>query len=325
MCAAFHLPPPLGLHPVPGAFSHRVFRLETAAGAYAVKALRNPWNEPHWTRWLDAAWQVELAAIDAGVRAPRPVPHPSDGGWLAWVESEHGEQQVPVRAHEWLDGQPAAPSAVDLATARWAGQTLATLHRLDLPVHDRSVFPTTGTDVVDRWPALVELAAAADAPWSAELAGCTSVVEAIADLARAARHDVADEVLTHGDVDQKNILLTSSGPALCDWDVAAPLVPIRELADVATSLASWQRWDVAREVVAAYRRAGGADTAVRPADLGPSLIVGLDWLALNVARATGHSGTDDDRALGQRLVPPLLADLPGKLAMTRQIEMLLAN
>ena len=47
--------------------------------------------------------------------------------------------------------------------------------------------------------------------------------------------------MTHGDVDQKNILLTADGPVLCDWDAAAPMIPARELADVAMSLAGWKQ------------------------------------------------------------------------------------
>lgn len=41
----------------------------------------------------------------------------------------------------------------------------------------------------------------------------------------------ADEVMTHGDVDQKNIVIAPGGPVLCDWDLAMPMVPRRELAE----------------------------------------------------------------------------------------------
>lgn len=55
--------------------------------------------------------------------------------------------------------------------------------------------------------------------------------------------------MTHGDVDQKNLVLGVSGPVLCDWDLAVPLVPGRELADAALSLGAWMQRDIARQVV----------------------------------------------------------------------------
>ena len=63
--------------------------------------------------------------------------------------------------------------------------------------------------------------------------------------------------MTHGDIDQKNIVCGPGGPVLCDWDVAMPLVPRRELADVAMSMAGWQQPAIAREVLRGYRAAGG--------------------------------------------------------------------
>lgn len=47
---------------VPGAWSHRVYRLATDRSTYAVKQLRNPWNDPRWQDWLAAAWQFEQRA-----------------------------------------------------------------------------------------------------------------------------------------------------------------------------------------------------------------------------------------------------------------------
>jgi hypothetical protein len=107
------------------------------------------------------------------------------------------------------------------------------------------------------------------------------------------------------------LLLTPSTPLLCDWDVAAPLLPRRELADVAMSLADWERPDIARAVIAAYRNAGGDDTQVSAQDLGQSLMIHLDWIAFNVNRATGtRAATAAEVVASQSLVTDLLTRLP---------------
>ena len=109
---------------------------------------------------------------------------------------------------------------------------------------------------------------------------------------------------------------------LCDWDLAAPLVPRRELADVAMSLAAWTDLGIAREVVRSYRREGGDDTTIGPLDLGQSMMIGLDWVAFNVERAIGlRPAGAKEKSLARALVPGLLAAIPAQAATAAQISL----
>jgi len=147
-------------------------------------------------------------------------------------------------------------------------------------------------------------------------------VALIADLTRSAGFRPDQEVMTHGDIDQKNLLLTAAGPVLCDWDLAAPIVPRRELADVAMSLAAWTDLDIAREVVRSYRLAGGDDTTIGPPDLGQSMMIGLDWVAFNVERAIGlRPAAAAEASLARELVPGLLAAIPVQVAAATRISL----
>jgi Ser/Thr protein kinase RdoA (MazF antagonist) len=299
---------------VGGAWSNRVYRLETTEAAFAVKELCNPWADERWQGWLDEAWRFERRAIAAGVPAPEPIPSVADGACLAWVDAP-GER-VPVRVHRWVDGVPARDGPVDNDVADWAGRVLATLHGLAVQPVDRTVFPVPNTETADRWPELCEAAHRAGAAWADRLDGVRAAVSTAAGLARTSGVGREAEVMTHGDIDQKNLILTSSGPVLCDWDVAMPLVPRRELADVALSLGAWDRLDVSRGVVRAYAIAGGGDTAIESADLGQSLMTGLDWIAFNVDCAIGRRSAPPERvALAHKLVPELLADFPRRIAV----------
>ena len=310
--------------PVPGAWSNRLYRLTTDRGAYAVKQMLNPWRDPLWRDWLEAAWQFEQLAWRAGVSMPEPISNPADGGCLAWVSSASSMSRVPVRVHVWVDGTTPGSGPVNLGVAQWAGETLAALHRLDVKAVNRERFPVMTTDTADRWPELVEAAEAAGAAWAAQLRGVLAAVRQIADLARAGGDRFREEVMTHGDIDQKNLVLTAHGPVLCDWDVAAPLIPRRELADVALSLAGWERCDVASGVVRAYRGSGGVDTSIGPEDLGQTLMRGLDWIAFNVERAIGaRPATPAEAALGAGLVPGLVAEVPRQVEIARQVHRIL--
>lgn len=282
------------LVPVSGAWSNRVYRLKVGDRSYAVKEIRNPWNIPHWREWLEQAWRFELDAIAAGVPAPDPIPAP-DGRCVADVDRA-GTGSCAVRVHRWVDGKPAPLGPVNEELASWAGSVLSAMHSLRVAPHDRSVFPTAASPVV------------AD----------------IAVLVAEAGDGLDEEVMTHGDVDQKNVLLVGDRPLLCDWDVAAPLVPRREVADVALSFGVWERFDISRAVIDAYRQAGGELDRLTPLDIAQPLMISVDWLVLNIERALRlRACSDEEASLGQTLVPGLLDRLQRSMAIARDIQALL--
>jgi Ser/Thr protein kinase RdoA (MazF antagonist) len=313
------------MDPIAGAWSNSVFRLEVGCDAYAVKELRNPWADPGWTEWLSEAWAFECAAIEAGVVAPEPIVNPSDGGCLADVEREGGAGVAAVRVHRWVEGAPASLGPATRELARWIGQTIARLHQIDRRARNRAVFPSLNVDNAGRWAELVEAAERAGAPWADLAAEVSGSVEAIARLASAGGERVGDEIMTHGDVDQKNIVISpTAGPHLCDWDVACPLVPSRDLAIAAMSMATWKRLDVARQVIDAYRAADGPVDRLTVEDLGQPMMYGIDWIVLNIERALHlRPVTEPEAALGTQLVPQLLTQLPHRLAVAHRIEELL--
>jgi hypothetical protein len=156
--------------------------------------------------------------------------------------------------------------------------------------------------------------------WAHLLTAAAPAVTLIAELATSAGYRPDQEVITHGDIDQKNLIATAQGPVLCDWDLATPLVPRRELADVALSLGCWANLAVSREVLRSYRQAGGDDTPIAPPDLGQSLMSGLDWAAFNVERAIGlRPATEAEAILARKLTPGLLAAIPHQAGVTRRI------
>ncbi|MBA3252218.1 MAG: aminoglycoside phosphotransferase family protein [Geodermatophilaceae bacterium] len=314
---AFDLGTPVAaLDPVGRAWSHSVYRLPTERGEFAVKVMRDPWASPRWRDWLAAAWEFERTAYAAGIAMPEPVPNPVDGGCVAVLHTG-----ATVRVHRWVPGRPTPTEPVGPLVAAWVGRTLAALHGLAVQPRNPSVFPVVDTDNVEAWAGLVAAARGMGMPWTAGLVDCTDTVEAIADLALAARARSEATVMSHNDVDQKNLVLTTAGPVLCDWDVAAPAVPRRELADVALSMGDWSNAVVARMVVRSYEEQRGWPGDFEPSDLGPTLLSSVDWLTFNVERALGRRGREPTViALGRDLVPGLLAALPRQLGVALRVE-----
>jgi Ser/Thr protein kinase RdoA (MazF antagonist) len=308
--------------PMDGAWSNRVHRLATTAGDYVVKELRNPWDEPRFSERLGEAWAFERAAIAAGVPAPEPVPAP-DGGPAAAVRRADGTDAL-VRVHVNVAARPAAAGPVPAEVARWAGEVLALLHGLRARPQDRSRFPVPDTASADGWPRLAQAARRAGAPWADAFAAAAPAVWTIARLVHQGGHRPELEVMSHADVDQKNLLLGQQGPLLCDWDVASPVVPQRELAAAALSLAGWSDREVARAVVVAYAASGGEVRAFAPEDLGGPLATSLDWAVLNAECTLGlRPAPAERRRLGGAILPGLLAALPHRVEIALDVGRIL--
>ncbi len=307
---------------VAGGWSNQVLRLSTTHGDYAVKVLRNAWGEPRWREWLAEAWRLELAALGAGVAMPVPVRSPSTGSCLADVARSDGSGEVAVRVHRWVDSSalPREPVGPDLA--RWVGRTLATVHRLALrPVASDLYAGRAGLTTADVWPDLVARSAAASAPWTDHLVAAEPVARRASALLEP--WDALEEILCHGDVDQKNLLLGSDGPLLCDWDVVLPRLPAHDVAEAALSMASWREPAVVRAVVDAYRAAGGVMGPLAPSDLGPSLASRLGWIRFSVDRALLAVAESGDASAGTGLAE-LLSDLEHRVAVAESVDRWLA-
>jgi aminoglycoside phosphotransferase (APT) family kinase protein len=310
VCSAF------GLHgavfevvPLDRAWSNRVFRLRVGRNDYLLKELRpNPWRPERWFERVEAAFAFEQIALASGVRAPRPIPTPAEGKALAWVGRRNASELVPVRLHHFVDAKPCPNGPVEPGIADWAGEALAALHALDIEPGDPSLYPVPTIDIADAWPDLIQSTAELGHPWADDLQALAPVVARAARMAATGLAKPGRAVMSHGDVDQKNIMLSEDGPVLCDWDGAEPWVPSRELLILAISMGVGE-FDVSRRVVAAYERAAGHAMQLSGDDLAPSLMLGLDWVVLNVERAVGlRLATKEEVALSTNIVPGLLAD-----------------
>ncbi len=134
------------LLPVEGAWSNRLFRLAVGTEVFAVKELRNPWGNPRWLEWLDAAWAFEVAALAAGVDAPEPMVNPENDHCLAWwnarvmdlarrfayIGGSTGNRPTRVRSPTmWPDGR-AEPSP--RCTSSRSGPRIAASSRSRTPI-----------------------------------------------------------------------------------------------------------------------------------------------------------------------------------------------
>ncbi len=298
--------------PVSGGLSHSVWRLETDSGTYAVKLLRNIWGTADFLPRLERAARFEYDVWRTGVPMPRPVLHQRTGRAVQPLSRDTW-----VRVHDWVDATPVRDGTVPLEVAAQVGSAMAAIHRAGtsaadpqsaLPWHDSGAL---WIELADRFPPLQEALPA---------------VAAAETFLRRAGKPAGLPVMTHGDIDQKNLLVTGEGAVvIVDWDVCATMPAESELIRAALDLAGWQYGPVDERVLRAalesYRTAGGPAGPLRVEHLGWALLLHLDWLAFNVARALGNCGTEQVD-LGRQVAPYAVSQLT---CMATTLEVLVSG
>jgi hypothetical protein len=304
---------------VHGGFHHRMWRLATGRGCFAIKQLA-PDIDLNDAGMRD---KYNLAETVAETFAARGV------GAIAALRNEDAYLQVidgtGYLVYPWSDGSALEKNAVSERHALQVARVLAQLHRADIAVPGLPAPEPEGLSQ-QQVRELVRRAAERNAGFAGALADRLPVILEIL-AAYNASYPVLQErlVISHGDLDQKNVLWDASGnPLLIDWESAHRLNPtyevLLEALDWSGVTSAFDRALFAK-VIAAYRRAGGVIEGEHVA-AGFHCILGdwLEWLMYNVGRVV-YLEEADQRSLGAAQVDYVL---PTILRMHRLLPDLLS-
>ncbi|THV39809.1 phosphotransferase enzyme family protein [Glycomyces buryatensis] len=204
------------------------WKVDTDSGAWVVK-VNNDWGD-HYARAIEQAGQLEIGAWRAGVAMPEPfIPDAATVGLWQPI----GENRF-ARALRFLDGEhPTTPLAPEVA--HWTGATIAALARLAIPADptiDFAFNPHPESDW-DEWLDQAIDLGVLDKEAARALKDAAMYINPITEAALASP---PEKLIVHSDISFANILLTADGPALLDFDGAAPGVPWWELIATAFGL-----------------------------------------------------------------------------------------
>jgi Ser/Thr protein kinase RdoA (MazF antagonist) len=282
-----------------------VYRLDTTAGRWAIKALRRELDG-----LMSERFEIELAAFAGGVGMARPVPAVA-GGPLAVVAGER------VRCHEWIDGETKVNEQTTVAESRLMGELVGHLHGLALSWSDHFDDDTSGADELS-WAALAVEAdrhRSALAPLITEhLVNLEALEKQGCQLRQA--HQKLPRIGSHRDLNAHNVLFSDSALRLIDWDATGPIFAPWERACYATL---WSARDNGRydlEAVTAflrgYRHAGGEIDHDDPDTLDYLVENVESWTKKNVRWAIDSVTPEQDTSarylIGALLVTPAIVE-----------------
>lgn len=267
--------------PVSGGFLHRMFRLDTAAGTYAVKAL-NPdvmarpeaLNNMRVGEQINAAFGMKNAAFR--VCAPVNGVVEADGAYFV--------------VYPWVEGAPVYPPQITAEHCRIMGDALGFIHAANVQVEGMQ--PAAAVRQPFDWSLAV-----ADAParWDAQVLAAQEKLLGV-------------QVISHRDLDPKNVMWQGMEPCIIDWEAAGYVNPWQELVEL---LNYWADDELkARAMISAYGRHMDLSLADWDAAIAASMDGMLGWLHYNLRRAKGLEGTQEaDRAEGAQQAQATLQEL----------------
>jgi Ser/Thr protein kinase RdoA (MazF antagonist) len=269
-----------------------IWRLRTSGGSWAVKELLAPAEESA----ARADTEFQFAAVDAGVRLPRPVL--TAGGEVLFDGR--------LRVCQWVDLVPG-----ELVTGAELGAVTALLHGIRHPAAG-PVIPWFSQPVGRAgWEALL----AAGGAWAPALK------RALADLIEldclVVPPDGGPVTTCHCDVNLENVLRApDGGVVVLDWENCGPARPAWELAKILADLPS----DDAVAAYRAYRESGGPAMVREPVDFSMAIAEQGHLLAFYVARALSVDEPADNRDRARAR----LSTMFGRLLTPARIDALLA-
>ncbi len=287
LCELLDLGIPSGsLGQVAGGFHHRMWQLNTNCGSFAIKQLADDLD------MQDAATVERMNATEITARAF------SEHGVPALYSLARARQHLQLLdgvgylVYPWTKATACHKNGIKKKHAVAVARILARIHRSDIRVpelHDVPALPLTAERVID----LVQLARQRNVRESklleARLDDLLEVVELQAPALSVLQHD---QVVSHGDLDHKNVLWDEAGePLLIDWESARRLNPTYELLLEALD---WGGITAHFETgpfvtfIEAYLDAGGKIVADEvPAVADAIQAAWVEWLLFNVGRAVG--------------------------------------
>ena len=267
--------------PVSGGYLHKMLRVETARGIFAIKAL-NP----------DIMMRQEaLENMRRGERINDELGMMNDElnvcASLSGVVEVEGSYFI---VYPWVDGASVFAPEITVEHCRIMGDVLGRIHRAEVRI--LGVEPETDLRQPFDWSRVEDGRVAA---WDA------AALEGLRRLR-------AVQVISHRDLDPKNVLWQGMQPCIIDWEAAGYVNPWQELIELLNYWADDE--EKASAMIAAY----GAHRTLHEADWDAALAAGMDgmlgWLHYNLRRAKGLEGsTPQDRTEGEAHVRGTLAEL----------------
>jgi Ser/Thr protein kinase RdoA (MazF antagonist) len=274
---------------ISGGLLHRMYAIETTQGKYAVKVL-NPQIMRRPTAMQNFINSERIANI-----AARNIPALPAKIFNSTVMQEIENQFYLV--FDWVDGKSLKPHEINLVHCEKMGTVLAELHMTD--------FSELG--VINEWPDHEQLTdwnyylqkgLENNSVWvNPLLENIDKLYDWEAQANKSANLLASDRVISHGDLEPKNVMWNRDNPMIIDWESAGYINPMQDLTETAIYWSKNDKGNIDKEkfvaFIGGYKKRYGALQANWRMVLTTGFLGKLGWLKYSLKRSLRIECTDD--------------------------------
>lgn len=300
---------------ISGGLLHTMYRVETDLGIFAVKvlnpeimqrpgALQNMINSEKVSHALCGVVPLVAAKELKGNHVVE-----LDGTWFM--------------AFDWISGASVFAPDITVEHCAKIGCILGKIHAAGVQVE--GLTPSEEVRKVFEWETLLGKQPAATPCYKELEAYLPELLCLDAETVAALQQLSAHQVISHRDLDPKNVMWQGDQPYLIDWEAAGYVNPYQELAEVLNYWITEADGAYNYEKFKALMKEYAASIDVKSVEWDTVLKCSFDgmlgWLEYNVRRAAGLLGNDEkDRAEGQQQVLGTIAEIKRQKAQLEQLK-----
>ena len=268
---------------VTGGLSHRMYKVETDRGIYAIKELNNGVmkREKAYSNFVFSEKVTDIA-IENGISAIGALKFNND--IMVKIDDSY------FMVFEWLEGKILKAEEITNKHCEIIGKLLAEIHNVDfskIQDNERKIVDTNSFE----WNGYVPIAEEQNKPYIQELKKNIDLLyELNKKSVEALEYAKNNLVISHTDLDRKNVMWQDDKPFIIDWEASGYINPTIELIQVAWY---WAGGDIEnidynkfKKVINSYKQnyKGSIDKNVDIL-INADVYGGLAWLDYNLKRS----------------------------------------
>lgn len=280
---------------ITGGLLHKMYGIQTDKGNYAVKAL-NP-QIMRRPGVIQALINSELIATHLSNSIPALAAIRFNGNVLNCIDGQY------YMVFDWVDGKSLKPDEIKPEHCKVMGTYLAKIHSTDYSGFGMADRPWVDTPETD-WNYYLKKGLESDSAWS------FSLNENIDNLCLWNKQSLealkilhSDRVISHRDLDSKNVLWSRGKPVIIDWESVGYVNPLQELIEVLIYWSEDSEGNPVKDkfvsVLNGYKECSIIQKIDRKLILQSGYLSKLDWLEYNLKRSLGFEcANTEEQVLG---------------------------
>ncbi len=302
---------------IPGGLLHRMYAVETFQGKYAVKAL-NPqiMLRPKVIKnYINSEKISNLVAKNVPAMPAKII----NGTSIQDLDNQF------YLVFAWIEGNSLKPSEVNINNCVKVGAILADIHMTDFSKLGIVNSCEQSTKLTD-WNYYLQKGQESDSEWvNIVLENIDNLYKWDALANKAARLLESEMVISHRDLDPKNVMWSQDNPIVIDWESAGFVNPMHELVETAVYWSENDTGGVDKErflaFIGGYKARKGKLHANWRAVLENGFLGKLEWLEYSLKRSLCIECTDaEEQKLGTAQVTGTIKAIKSYSDMANDLE-----